>query len=52
MDLKTTYKVKGLGTEKTIESLVKIATDESGRITSVEDKWNGNIPEGAIANVS
>jgi hypothetical protein len=53
MDLKTTYKVKGLGTEKTIESLIRIFTDESReRITSVEDRWNGNIPEGPIATVS
>jgi hypothetical protein len=52
MDLKTTYKVKGLGTEKTIESVIKIATDESGeKITKVEDRWNGNIPEGPIAMV-
>ncbi|KAG0649668.1 hypothetical protein D0Z07_3941 [Hyphodiscus hymeniophilus] len=49
MDLKTTYKVKGLGTEKTIESVIKITTDASGeKITSVEDRWNGNIPEGPV----
>jgi hypothetical protein len=53
MDLKTRYKMKGLGTEKTIESVIKIYTDESGeRITQVEDRWNGDIPEGAFAKVS
>jgi hypothetical protein len=53
MDLKTRYKVKGLGMEKVIESVVKIYTDESGeRITQVEDRWNGEIPEGAFAKVS
>lgn len=53
MDLKTRYKVKGLGTEKIIESVIKIYTDESGdRITQVEDRWNGNIPEGAFGKVS
>jgi hypothetical protein len=52
MDLKTRYKVKGLGVEKIIESVVKIYTDESGdRITQVEDRWDGNIPEGAFAKV-
>lgn len=49
MNLKTRYKVKGLGAEKVIESLVKIWSDESGSITKVEDRWNGNIPEGPIA---
>merc|ERR1711939_285908 len=44
MDLKTRYK------EKVIESVIKIHTDEKGeRIVGVEDRWNGNIPEGAIA---
>ena len=53
MNLSTKYKVKGLGTEKTIDSVVKIFTDESGeKIVAVEDRWNGNIPEGAIATVS
>jgi hypothetical protein len=52
MDLKTRYKVKGIGSEQTIESVVKIHTDEKGeRITKVEDKWNGEIPEGAFAKV-
>jgi len=50
IDMKTRYKVKGLGTEKEIESLVKIWTDDLGeRIVKVEDRWNGEIPEGAIA---
>ncbi|KAK0104823.1 hypothetical protein ONS95_005091 [Cadophora gregata] len=50
MDLKTRYKVKGIGAEKVIESVIKIHTDEKGeRITGVEDRWNGSIPEGAIA---
>jgi len=53
MDLKTRYKVKGVGSEQTIESVIKIHTTPSGdRITKVEDRWNGNIPEGAFAKVS
>lgn len=47
---KTKYKVKGLGTEKEIESVIKIFTDVEGkRIVGVEDRWNGNIPDGPIA---
>ncbi|PMD22283.1 hypothetical protein NA56DRAFT_570782 [Hyaloscypha hepaticicola] len=50
MDLKTRYKVKGIGSEQTIESVIKIHTDEKGeRITKVEDRWNGEIPGGAFA---
>jgi len=50
LDLKTRYKLKGIGSEKVIESVVKIHTDEKGEsIVGVEDRWNGNIPEGAIA---
>jgi hypothetical protein len=53
MDLKTRYKVKGVGNGQVIESVVKVHLDEGGeRITGVEDRWNGNIPEGAFAKVS
>lgn len=52
LDLKTKYKLKGLGTEKIIESVIKIHTDAEGkRIVGVEDRWNGEIPEGAFAKV-
>jgi hypothetical protein len=52
IDAKTRYKLKGIGSEKTIESVIRIHTDEAGeRITGVEDRWNGNIPEGAFAKV-
>ncbi|KAA8626049.1 SnoaL-2 domain containing protein [Pyrenophora tritici-repentis] len=50
MDLKTRYVVKGIGKETTIESVVAIYTDEQGKISKVEDKWNGKLPDGAIAN--
>jgi len=50
MDLKTRYKVKGLGSEKVIESVIQIHTDAQGeKIVQVQDKWNGNLPEGAVA---
>ena len=53
MDLRMRYKVKGIGSEQTIQSQVLIHYDnESKRISKVEDKWNGKLPEGGIANVS
>lgn len=53
MDLKTRYKIKGLGKEQTIESVIKIHTDNAGKkIVMVEDKWDGNLPEGPFAKVS
>lgn len=51
LDLKTMYKVKGFGTEQTIQSKVKIFTKDD-KITKVEDRWNDQLPEGAFANVS
>jgi len=52
MDLKTRYKIKGIGSEQTIESVVKIHTDAEGkRIIGVEDKWNNSLPEGPFAKV-
>jgi len=51
LDLKTLYKLKGLGTEQTIASKVKIHYDESsGKITKVEDRWNDELPDGAFKN--
>lgn len=52
MNMKTRYVVKGLGKEQTVQSLITIATDSNGKITKVEDKWDGKLPESSIANVS
>ncbi|KAF4555935.1 Hypothetical protein D9617_2g059000 [Elsinoe fawcettii] len=52
MNMKTRYVVKGISKEQTIESVVNIHTGADGKIVKVEDKWNGNLPEGSIANVS
>lgn len=52
MDLKTRYVVKGIGKEQIIESKVNIYVDGSGKISKVEDKWNGKLPESGFANVS
>jgi hypothetical protein len=51
LTMKTRYKVKGIGMEQTISSVVNIF-HEGGKITKVQDKWNGKLPDGAIANVS
>lgn len=67
IDLKTRYKLAGLGSEKTMESRVHIWTTVEGlskgqvgasanqgklRITKVEDRWNGGeLPEGPFAKV-
>jgi len=53
MDLKTRYVIAGIQKEQTIESKVTISYNESsGHITRVQDKWNGNLPDNAFANVS
>jgi len=53
MDIKTRYVVKGIGKEQTIASKINIFYDKaSGKITKVEDKWNGNLPDSSFMNVS
>ncbi|RDW89236.1 hypothetical protein BP6252_01268 [Coleophoma cylindrospora] len=50
MDMKTRYKVKGVGMEKVIESRINIHMDEaSGKIKMVEDRWDNELPDGAFA---
>ena len=51
MDLRQRYKVKGIGKEQTIESKVLIYL-EGDYISKVEDKWNGELPDSGISNVS
>lgn len=52
IDLKSRYVIKGINKEQTIQSVVAIHTDQQGKISKVEDKWNGKLPEGSITNVS
>lgn len=52
MDLKTRYVIKGIEKEQIISSVVTIHLDSEGKIQKVQDKWNGKLPDGAIANVS
>ena len=44
--------VKGIGKEQVIQSEVAIHLDGEGKIEKLEDKWDGKLPEGGIANVS
>jgi hypothetical protein len=51
IDMKTRYVIKGINKEQTIQSIVAIHLDQQGKIKKVEDKWNGELPDGAISNV-
>lgn len=51
MNLSQRYKVKGIGKEQTVNSVVEIYTD-GDKISKVADKWDGKLPEGSISNVS
>ncbi|KAF1351002.1 hypothetical protein BDV97DRAFT_397967 [Delphinella strobiligena] len=50
MDMKTRYVVKGIGKEQTISSVINIYLNSQGKIEKVEDKWDGKLPDSAIAN--
>jgi len=51
MDLRTRYVIKGINKEQTIDSKVNIFYDNAtGKITKVEDKWDGKLPESSIQN--
>ncbi|MCJ1225880.1 hypothetical protein MMC12_002529 [Toensbergia leucococca] len=51
MDLKTRYVVKGIGKEQTINSKIVIFYDKAtGKITKLEDKWDGQLPDSTFKN--
>ncbi|OSS50816.1 hypothetical protein B5807_04390 [Epicoccum nigrum] len=50
MDLKTRYVIKGINKEQIVSSVVAIHLDGEGKIQKVQDKWDGKLPDGAIAN--
>jgi hypothetical protein len=52
MDLSTRYKIKGIGKEQIIDSVVNIYTNSAGKITMVEDRWSNQLPEGAFGKAS
>lgn len=52
MDLKTRYVVKGIGKEQVISSKIQIYYDKAtGKITKVQDKWDGNLPDSTFTNI-
>ena len=52
MDLKTRYVIKGIGKEQVVSSVVAVHLDEQGKVSKLEDRWDGKLPEGSITNVS
>ncbi|PHH65712.1 hypothetical protein CDD82_1638 [Ophiocordyceps australis] len=46
--LSNSYVVKGLNKEQLIDSVVRIHVGPDGRIAKVEDRWNDEMPEGAV----
>lgn len=52
MKLKTRYKVKGVGSEQTIDSVIQVETLGGAggemRVKKVFDKWDGSIEEGPV----
>lgn len=51
MDMRNKYTVKVIGKQQVIDSKVVISLDESCKISKLQDRWNGNIPDSAIAQV-
>lgn len=49
--LSNSYTVKGIKSEQTMDSVVRIDVGPDGKITRVDDRWNDNMPEGAVAQV-
>ena len=51
LELSNKYVIKGVKSEKVINSIVSIHVNSEGKIEKVEDKWNGKLPEGVISEV-
>lgn len=51
-DMSNKYVVKGINQEKVMTSVVRIHVGSDGKIEKVEDRWNGELPSGAISDVS
>lgn len=44
------YVVRGIGSAKTIDSIVNIHLGDDGKIAKVQDRWNDKLPEGVVMN--
>ncbi|PHH66335.1 hypothetical protein CDD81_7390 [Ophiocordyceps australis] len=49
LSLSNNYVVKGINKEQLIDSVVRIHVAPDGRIEKVEDRWNDELPEGAVS---
>ncbi|KAK1780618.1 hypothetical protein QBC45DRAFT_323097 [Copromyces sp. CBS 386.78] len=45
------YTLPSINKQQDIHSLVKIWVDSNGKIDRVEDRWDGQLPEGALSEV-
>ena len=53
MDMRTRYVVKGINKEQVIDSKINIFYDkDTGKITKVQDKWDGQLPDSSFKDVS
>ncbi|KAG8161026.1 hypothetical protein KVR01_009290 [Diaporthe batatas] len=52
VDMSNKYVVKGIRAEKVMNSVVRIHVGAGGRIARVEDRWGGELPSGAVSDVS
>ncbi|KAF3760029.1 hypothetical protein M406DRAFT_269825 [Cryphonectria parasitica EP155] len=50
LEMSNKYVVKGIKKEQVINSIVRIHVGSDGKIDKVEDRWNGNLPDGAISD--
>jgi hypothetical protein len=52
MDMRINYVVRGIDTKQMVQSVVAIYLDDEGKISKVEDRWDGKSSEGSISEVS
>lgn len=51
-EMSNKYVVKGINKEQVVDSIIKIHLGADGKIEKLEDRWNGDLPDGAVSNVS
>jgi hypothetical protein len=52
VDLRINYVIRGLDKKQMVQSVAAIYLDDEGRISKVEDRWDGQASEGGISEVS
>jgi hypothetical protein len=52
IDSRIKYTLRGLGTQQLLQSEVAVHLDEEGKISKVEDRWDGELSEGVMSTVS